>query len=214
MRTLVISDLHIGDPRVQDDETVLKVLAEEECDQIVLNGDIVELWLTEVDDIRDNVVIKELTKIAKTKKVIWVLGNHDWTARDQYIIPGATETDSFQITDKRKILCIHGHQVYEFQNMSILTRTLTKMNYWAWKTFGINIQGFFQIGVFYRWATRRRRKDLLERYGKNINTIIIGHTHLVGYDSTNKSELYDIGSLALTKTYAIVEDGRVELKRV
>jgi len=213
MKTLVISDLHIGDPRIEDNLIVLDVLKNEKYDQIVLNGDIVELWLSKIDHIRDNIVIKELAKIAKTKKVIWVLGNHDFDARGQKIIPGAIEEGSFRINEKKRVLCIHGHQVYEFQNMSWITRVVIKINYYMWKAFGINIQGFFQNGVLYRWMTKYRRSKILERYGDDVDTIIIGHTHLVGYTSTNKTQLYDIGSLVLRKTYAIVDNGYIEIKK-
>lgn len=213
MRTLVISDLHIGDPRCEDTSVVINTLKKEKYDQIVLNGDIVDLWLVKPDGLCNKPVIRLLAQIAKSKKVIWVLGNHDWEARGQNIIPGALEVDSFQITDRKKVLCIHGHQVYEFQNMSWHSKQLFKINSWIWKLTGFDIQRFFNVGFLYEWVVKRRRKSVLERYGKTIDTIIIGHTHLVGYSSINKSQLYDIGSLAIRRTYAIVENGHVELRK-
>lgn len=209
-----MSDLHIGDPRVEDEDIVLSVLKRERYDQIVLNGDIIELWFNKPDDIRGKKVIRKLSEIAKDKKVVWVLGNHDWDARGHNIIPGAIETDSFEVSEhRRKILCIHGHQVYEFQNMSWHAKMSTRVNYWVWKKTGINLQRFFQTGPFYKWIVKNRRRKILEIYGKMANTIVIGHTHLVGYDRFNGSELYDIGSLALRKTYAIIENGWVELRK-
>lgn len=213
MRTLIISDLHLGDLRCERTNTVLKVLKDEKYDQIVLAGDIVDLWIVKPDEVRDHAVIKVLSNIAKDKKVVWVLGNHDWEGKGKEIIPGAIETDSFVIEEAgRKILCIHGHQLYEFQNMTWYTKLLSVLNFKAWVWFKVNIQRIFNRGMVYQWLVRKRREAIIKKYN-DFDTIVIGHTHLVGYRTIDKTELYDIGSLTIRRTYAIVEEGYVSLRK-
>jgi predicted phosphodiesterase len=50
-RTLVISDTHIGDPRYIDNQKVQNLLLTEDYDRLVLNGDIIDLWLSDINSI-------------------------------------------------------------------------------------------------------------------------------------------------------------------
>ncbi len=207
MRTLVVSDLHSGDPRCENTSFVLKVLRETNYDQLILNGDIVDLWLVSPAQIKTHPVVIELSRIAKNKKVIWVLGNHDWDARGQNIIPGAEEVESYTLkTSNHDVFFIHGHQVYEFQNMPWYSKLLTKINFWFWQKTGINFQRFLNRGPMYVWLIRYRRKEIIKQYKDKSNTIVIGHTHLFGCSSSSKTTVFDIGSLPIRKTYCIIND--------
>ena len=113
MRTLILSDLHIGDPRYEDNNLTYSILNKESFDRLILNGDVVDLWTSSLKTIKKPPILQYLSNIAQIKELIWVLGNHDWLARGKNLIPGAIEVESYIIPDTN-ILCVHGHQVYEF----------------------------------------------------------------------------------------------------
>jgi UDP-2,3-diacylglucosamine pyrophosphatase LpxH len=79
MRTLVISDVHIGSKGCNA-EGVLELLRTEHYERIILVGDIIDGWLFKkyrkfsYDHTK---VIRELLKQSKDKQIIWISGNHD-----------------------------------------------------------------------------------------------------------------------------------------
>jgi len=79
MKTLVLSDLHIGSKGCNPSE-ILALLKEEKVDRYILVGDIIDGWLFQKykkftpDQIK---VIRKFLKISKDKEIIWIAGNHD-----------------------------------------------------------------------------------------------------------------------------------------
>ena len=79
MRTLVLSDLHIGSKGCNPEE-ILALLKEEKADRYILVGDIIDGWLFKryksftYDQVK---VIRRFLKISKDKEIIWIAGNHD-----------------------------------------------------------------------------------------------------------------------------------------
>jgi len=79
MKTLVISDLHIGSKGCKT-EKVLDLLRDESYERYILVGDIIDGWLFKkykkfsYDHTK---VIRRLLKLSKDREIIWVAGNHD-----------------------------------------------------------------------------------------------------------------------------------------
>jgi UDP-2,3-diacylglucosamine pyrophosphatase LpxH len=79
MKTLVLSDLHIGAKGCNPKE-VVDLLKKEKVDRYILVGDIIDGWLFQKykkftpDQIG---LIRKLLKLSKEKEVIWIAGNHD-----------------------------------------------------------------------------------------------------------------------------------------
>jgi UDP-2,3-diacylglucosamine pyrophosphatase LpxH len=79
MKTLIISDLHIGSKGCKTEE-ILELLKDESYDRYILVGDIIDGWLFvkykrfTYEHAR---VIRRLLKLSKHKDIIWVSGNHD-----------------------------------------------------------------------------------------------------------------------------------------
>lgn len=79
MRTLVISDVHIGSKGCQDLD-LIELLKKESYDRLILVGDIIDGWLFKKykkftgDQTK---LIRRLLKISKKKEIIWIAGNHD-----------------------------------------------------------------------------------------------------------------------------------------
>ena len=79
MKTLVISDLHIGSKGCNT-KAIINLLKTEEYDRLILVGDIIDGWLFQrykKFSEAHNRVIRNLFKISKEKEIIWISGNHD-----------------------------------------------------------------------------------------------------------------------------------------
>jgi UDP-2,3-diacylglucosamine pyrophosphatase LpxH len=79
MKTLIISDLHIGSKGCQTD-SILELLKNESYDRYILVGDIIDGWLFKKYkkfSYQHTRVIRRLLKLSKHKNIIWISGNHD-----------------------------------------------------------------------------------------------------------------------------------------
>jgi UDP-2,3-diacylglucosamine pyrophosphatase LpxH len=97
MKTLVISDLHIGSKGCQT-EAILKLL-EKKYDRYILVGDIIDGWLFKKYKkftYEHTKVIRRLLKLSKDTEIIWIAGNHDEFLR-KYL---GTEIGNIQIVDE------------------------------------------------------------------------------------------------------------------
>lgn len=220
MRTIVISDLHIGDPRaVKSFHDITKMLKNENYDVLVLNGDIFDLW---VEDNPNKLNKFELTKllaeISKEKKVIWISGNHDHKYyKVKHLLPNVPYVSCLEIfIDLKKLCILHGHQSYPGENRGIFTRILSKINIWGFKIFHIDLQALMhKTNIYKKLIVNRYRKKLIRDYGSGFDYIISGHTHLLGFYRLNGVELYDVGSTTYTRTYLLIEDnGSIYLKKL
>jgi UDP-2,3-diacylglucosamine pyrophosphatase LpxH len=79
MKTLIISDLHIGSKGCKTQE-ILEILKDDSFERYILIGDIIDGWLFKrykkftYEHAR---VIRRLLKISKNKEILWISGNHD-----------------------------------------------------------------------------------------------------------------------------------------
>jgi len=79
MKTLIISDLHIGSKGCKTEE-ILELLKDESFDRYILVGDIIDGWLFKKYkkfSYQHARVIRRLLKLSKHKEIIWISGNHD-----------------------------------------------------------------------------------------------------------------------------------------
>ena len=79
MKTLIISDLHIGSKGCKTDE-ILELLKDESYQRYILVGDIIDGWLFtkyKKFSYQHTRVIRRFLKLSKDKEIIWISGNHD-----------------------------------------------------------------------------------------------------------------------------------------
>ena len=79
MKTLIISDLHIGSKGCKTEE-ILELLKDESFERYILVGDIIDGWLFKKYkkfSYQHARVIRRLLKLSKNKDIIWISGNHD-----------------------------------------------------------------------------------------------------------------------------------------
>ena len=115
VRTVWISDLHLGTPGCQADE-LLAFLRHVECETLYLVGDIIDGWQLRRTwywpQSHNDVVQKLLRKARKGTRVIFVPGNHDEFARKyvQHNFGGIEVASEWvhETADGRKLWVIHG----------------------------------------------------------------------------------------------------------
>ena len=79
LKTLIISDLHIGSKGCQTEE-ILNLLSDDSYKRYILIGDIIDGWLFtkyKKFSYEHTRVIRRLLKLSKNKEIIWISGNHD-----------------------------------------------------------------------------------------------------------------------------------------
>lgn len=116
LRTLVLSDLHLGTRDAQA-FALLEVLRSIRCDKLILNGDIIDLWSLQ----RRNhwvpshtAVVRRILKMAERHgtQVVYLRGNHDdFVGRLLPLTIGRMELAEEHVhvgMDGRRYLCIHG----------------------------------------------------------------------------------------------------------
>ena len=115
VRTVWISDLHLGTPGCQAGE-LLAFLRHVECETLYLVGDIIDGWQLRRTwywpQSHTDVVQKLLRKVRKGTRVIFVPGNHDEFARKyvQHNFGGIEVADEWihETADGRRLWVIHG----------------------------------------------------------------------------------------------------------
>lgn len=228
MKTLLISDLHIGFKytRAQD---ILRVLSEEKYDRLILVGDIFDIsnmMAAPYWDQHHTAALKKILKVAKKKETHFVIGNHDYPFvylmedTDKLVNLHLHREFVYESGDKR-ILCIHGDQL---DNTSHVLQGVGDFFYrtglWANKYVNMVRRWF---GLPY-WSLSKWGKDLvkntiakafdmeghIEQYREeyDADVLVFGHTHMpyVKEDSVNTGTFVEIA------TYVIEENGVFTLK--
>jgi len=208
MRTLVFSDLHVGDARLRNEDDIVELLKKEDYDRLLLNGDIVDCWMLGYRRaVRESKVIDAIVDIARDIPVIWVAGNHDPVKADQHYIPGAKVFNMYRF-DKH-FLALHGHQVYPFYDQAWYSKILANIHSWGHRLFKLDFQTMMRDNPLYEERTRRKREEIIDNFGNPGDNILMGHTHLTGTQYKDGKHIHDSGSIMLDGTYLIIEDGKV-----
>lgn len=210
MKVLVLSDIHIGDPRLCNENEILDLILTSDYDELILNGDFLELWLWDYAQvIKKSKIISAINSLKKP--VIWVRGNHDPVSDDQMYLPKAlvanTHVKSF---GSKRVMFLHGHQVYPGKNMKWCHKLAYKANILLYRLFKIDIQKWWRDKRAYKDHVSDYRDNIIDLYGKNVHNVVIGHTHV----PAQQGKLYDGGSLLMTGHYIYISDGDISIKQL
>ncbi|AWM86617.1 UDP-2,3-diacylglucosamine diphosphatase [Microvirga sp. 17 mud 1-3] len=237
VRTLFLSDLHLGTKGCQADQ-LLGFLKAYDADTIYLVGDIVDGWRLRSGwywpQAHNDVIQKLLRKVRKGTRLVYIPGNHDEFLRD-YLgvhLGGIELADSalHEAADGRRYLVIHGDQ---FDMVVRHARWLALLGDGAY-TVALAVNTYLNVarrrlGLTYwslsSWAKLKvknavnyigRFEELLaaEARRHEADGIICGHIH--------HAAMHDLGGVRYVNTgdwvescTAIVEhyDGRLEMIR-
>jgi len=238
IKTLFISDVHLGTTKCQADK-LLKVLKDYEYEKIVIVGDFIDLtslkrkffWNSD----QSTVIQKILRASRKGVEVIYILGNHDFYLR------GLIEEENINlgnilICDDYFYTTILGEKIYichgdQFDGFIRLHPFLYLLGDWAYEmSFKINkwynkLRGFF--GLQY-WSLSQYLKSKVKNAISFINdfkilsikkveemncdSIMIGHIHTPAIEKIGKFTYYNTGDFCETGSF-LYEDysGKINL---
>ncbi len=220
MRTVIISDAHLGDPAARVDE-FLHFMAASRADRIILAGDIHDLWLMSAGKLRKKFEAElRVFRVLKTCgiRVEYVLGNHDEHYLKDPVVPldvlPVVPFAEVELAPGRKLVVVHGHQ---------FDRHLADLHF-LYKL-GFYFKMFRRFACPSKWRnspttfsklTERMHRAADEQYRSDYCGIVMGHTHVptdVAYPSGFR--VIDCGAwLTDDLRYVHVQDGQAELRRL
>jgi UDP-2,3-diacylglucosamine pyrophosphatase LpxH len=238
IKTLFISDVHLGTTKCQADK-LLRVLKDYEYEKIIIVGDFIDLtslkrkffWNSD----QSTVIQKILRASRKGVEVVYILGNHDFYLR------GLIEEENINlgnilICDDYFYTTILGEKIYichgdQFDGFIRLHPFLYVLGDWAYEmSFKINkwynkLRGLF--GLQY-WSLSQYLKSKVKNAISFINdfkilsikkveemncdSIMIGHIHTPAIEKIGKFTYYNTGDFCETGSF-LYEDysGKINL---
>lgn len=238
IKTLFISDVHLGTKKCQADK-LLDVLRNYEYERLIIVGDFIDLtslkkkfyWIPE----HSTVIQKILRSSRKGVNVTYIIGNHDYYLRglveEQNLNIGDIELCDdmiYQTSKGEKIYICHGDQFDGFIRMH---KFLYVLGDWAYEmSFKINrIYNFFRrLFNMNEWSLSAYLKSKVKNAISFINdfkvlsvkkanemncdSIMIGHIHTPMIDRVGKINYYNTGDFCESCSFIIETlDGDVVL---
>jgi UDP-2,3-diacylglucosamine pyrophosphatase LpxH len=222
MKTLVISDLHIGSKGCQT-EAILSLLKDESYDRYILVGDIIDGWLFKkykkfsYDHTK---VIRRFLKLSKDKEIIWISGNHDEFLRkyspvelgnikvvDEFIENGIwfCHGDKYDGIVKMRWLGVLGSVGYDIA--IVIDRFLKRFNKRTSlsKFLKDNVKAAVSFLVDYENEMCRQAKK------RNCHTVVCGHIHTAATKQINDVKYINCGDWIENCTYVVYSNTKLKL---
>jgi UDP-2,3-diacylglucosamine pyrophosphatase LpxH len=216
MKRIIISDTHIGTKFYKAD-ALLTFLKDEDCDEIVLAGDIIDFIKIPVFTER---CLEIISQVGKFKKIIYVVGNHDESLLGVIgkKVLGVEFVKRYDFEENgRKFRIEHGDQ---YDKGMIHNRVFIKF-----LSVIQNILEFtFNFDFTTWWTEIQIKKHQLRsiihilRHHPKIDVFIMGHTHIpeaiiwVNEDQHIKTYI-NAGDWVTHQTYVTVIDGVARLRK-
>ena len=216
MKRVIISDTHIG-TRFYNSDALLRFLQSEDCDEIILAGDIIDFIKIPVFTER---CLQILNQIRKSKKVIYVVGNHDESLLGVIgkTIMNVEFMKRYDFEENGRRFRIEHGDTYDkgaFANR-VFVKLLSVIQ---------NILEFtFNFDFTTWWTEKQIKKHKLRsiihilRHHPKIDVFIMGHTHipeaLIWVDAEQHIKTYiNAGDWVTHQTYVTIVDGVARLKK-
>tara|TARA_Y100000361_G_C11110746_1_gene317423 strand:- start:48 stop:719 length:672 start_codon:yes stop_codon:yes gene_type:complete len=215
MKRLIISDTHIGSRFCRKKE-LIKMLQENDYDQLILNGDIIEFLKIPTFT---SLVIELMNTIDYSKEIIYIIGNHDVSLSGfvGQIFKNVKFTKEYCFEENGRSFRIEHGDKYE--TGIVHSRTLMKLisifQDILEKIFNINLSAWYSRLKFNRRKVKRLW-DIMD-LNNDVDVLIMGHTHipevLIWIDEEEKIKTYvNTGDWVTHATYVEITDGVVRLR--
>jgi len=212
--TLIISDLHLGS-RVSRAREAAEFLKSFEFKKLILLGDIFEdLHLNRLrgDDWK---FLALLTHFSKTRKVRWIIGNHDKDLAKVFsALTGAKAYNVYKWRyGRKKYLAIHGHQFDNFlTDNPFLSLIAPKIyNLIQLVDFGDKRMSRYIKRKSKGWMRNSEKvmaRAFLYARLRGIDCIFCGHTHKAMEEKRGKIRYYNSGCWTEIPSTYITIDGK------
>lgn len=182
MRTVIISDVHLGDPAARVDAFFHHMTASN-ADRLILAGDLFDLWLMSPRKLRKKFEAElKVFRVLKTCgiKLEYLLGNHDENYLKDPVLPldvlPVVSHAEVELTPVQKFAVLHGHQfdkylkdahfLYKLGFYFKMFRRFACPSYWR------------NSPTTFSKLTGQMHKAAEEQYQLNYTGVIMGHTHV------------------------------------
>jgi UDP-2,3-diacylglucosamine pyrophosphatase LpxH len=211
---LVISDLHLGAAYAKE-ELLCKLLANVECDELILAGDIIDFIKVPKFTEKTALLFELLNSL--TCRKIYVIGNHDYAFKKftGKTVSGIEFMDKYEFTySGRKYRIEHGDKYQTgIIHWRIFMTLFSIFQDWVERNFSFNLAAFYV-----RWKKRKLKRiwDIVQ-WNNDVDVFIMGHTHkpeaLIWVDQDENIKTYvNTGDWVDHQTYVLIKNGNLRLK--
>ncbi len=221
MKSIIISDVHLGSKVCQSKKIkdFLSIIQEKiKFDELIVNGDLFDSW--DFRRLKDShwKILSKMRNIAKSKKIIWIRGNHDGPSEIiSHLIGIEFRDEYFFESGNKKILVLHGDVFDNFiSKYPMLTKIADKIYRLIQMVYG---------GKKLAFAAKRNSKTFLrcsyqvkgkaKSYAKlnNASVVCCGHTHFAEIEQNELEPTYCNSGCWTDEicNYIIIENGHVSL---
>ena len=215
MKRIVISDIHIGSKYYKAEE-LTSFLKNEDYDQLILDGDILDLIKAPIFTER---AYNLLSAIDYSKEIIYVIGNHDvalmgFSGKNLF---GIKFVESYEFEESgRKFRIEHGDK-YEtgLIHYNFSMRIISVIQDWLEHAFNVDLTSWF-VNRKIKKRKLRRIWDILDR-NKDVDVIVMGHSHcpeaIIWVDERQNIKTYvNSGDWVSHQSYVEIIDGVIRLR--
>jgi len=216
MKRVIISDTHIGS-RFYKSEELLEFLENENFDQLILAGDIIDF--IKIPTFTEK-CMEILSSINRNKEIIYVVGNHDES------LVGVVGKKFFNIKFVKKYEFQEGKRRFRIEHGDMYDRGVFANRMFI-KILSViqNILEFTFNFDFTTWWTeiqikKHKLRSIIHilRHHPDIDVFIMGHTHIpeavIWIDEDQNIKTYiNAGDWVTHQTYVTIDDGVSRLRK-
>jgi len=216
-----ISDLHISSPLFKKEKEVVDLFNDPKVKEIYILGDLLDTWEQDpyktAEKKKD--FIYELNQCGKISVIL--RGNHDpkiSVMKEIFTNTVILDQHTMTLFGKKAILT-HGHS---FDDYITKSKPLFFIHY-VGERVGLNLKGFFRHNYysfvrFIKDAPKNSlvlevEKAIVEKYSKDFNLIICGHTHVPKLVRLKEVDYVNCGCVVYKPTYAVADKNTIIVKR-
>ena len=221
MKTVILSDCHIGSPE-SNYRCVEEFLHNLECDRLILAGDFWDLWDCSAKELRDRheSAVRELQRVAaRGIQVDYVLGNHDAGYRKNQVVPLLTTFNecTFTTPGGRRVLVVHGHQYDWIMRKHYSWYRLVAVINKFLAVFGLSYKKWQSLSKHcgeakYSEVVRDMHSTAMADCRKRCDVLVMGHTHTPMHTTVDGLEFVNAGDWKYHNTYAVVIGDEITLE--
>lgn len=204
MKVLIFSDTHLTDNFEEKKFNFLKKIISR-SDKVIINGDFWDGYLTTFDKFISS-PWKKLFPLLKSKKTVYVCGNHDrFTYADKRInLFSVKQVTVYYLKNKNyKLIIEHGHKIYR----TIDEKLPRKVNKYLSLAAGFFLNYFPLTRLLLKMANSSIKNRVKNKRIKG-EVLIYGHTHYAEKDINNK--FVNTGSIENgIAEYVLIENGEI-----
>jgi len=218
MRTLALSDLHLGrlSTSLRTPESLAPIT--EGFERILLLGDVVDEWYLSLQQARDlEERVRAVCKAGGAKEVLWCRGNHD---------ANREEGEEYALLDG--VLYLHGHAIYNRLNGSgPLREQIRAMNKerfgperggsrkgrQTWRLVEHAYRSFphvLLVPVLWRSSIKKRMLAVAQEVSREgpVGAMVLGHSHAPGVRHLGSLHVFNLGGwMQNTRACGFIHDG-------